>query len=484
MTGPRSIRFRLLAAVNATMALLLLGFLVVDYYREIADRVTQKHITLEEEAKTLLPAIQRLRPQGLPAVQEYLDAVCSQMHDVPSPGHHIGVRLDGRLLQAVAHRRASPEIFAAMETAARSPTHRASVGLEPLVVGSAEDGGASVYVSEYLTDIKQAAGRQVFRRLVGIVLLVVIMASVINLVFLRIVAKPLETLVETVRQIARGQLGVQAGPLKTAELAFLAEEINSMSLSLAEIDRDRRHEMDKARRIQEHLLPHDIGIPGLDVANFYQPATEVAGDYYDVVAVPDGSWLLCIADVSGHGVPAAMSAAMLKTLLLHAAEHCVRPAHILRFINDRFATVSLDGDFASMVLARWMPKTAKLEYASAGHGHAWFLPAVGGTPRELPSTGSLLGIQADSTWESECLELAARDRLLLTTDGITEAFNAQDEQFGGDRLASMFVNSKDIPLADFVQRIHEAWSAHRGNAVPTDDCTVLAVEFLRPHGDV
>ena len=266
------------------MALLLLGFLVVDYYREIADRVAQKHIALEEEARTLLSGIQRLRPRGTPAIQEYLDAVCGQMHEAFSPGHHIGVRLDGIVLQAVAHRRASPEIFAAMETAARSPTHRASVGHEPLVVGSDQDGDTSVYVSEYLTDIQRSASRQVFQRLIGIVLLVVIMAGVINLVFLRIAAKPLEKLVETVRQIARGELGVQAGPFKTAELEYLAGEINSMSSSLAEIDQHRRQEMDKARRIQEHLLPRELRIPGLDVANFYQPATEVAGDYYDVVA--------------------------------------------------------------------------------------------------------------------------------------------------------------------------------------------------------
>ena len=478
MKSPRSIRFRLLAAVNATMALLLLAFLVVDYYREIADRVAQKHIALEEESRTLLPAIQRVRPQGTPAIQEYLDAVCGQMHEASSPGHHIGVRLNGFVLQAVAHQRASPEIFAAMETAATSPTHRANMGQEQLVVGSVHQGDTSVYVSEYLTDIEKAAGRQVFQRLLGIVLLVVIMAGVINLVFLRIAAKPLEKLVETVRQIARGQLGVQAGPFKTAELEYLAAEINAMSSSLAEIDRQRRHEMDKARRIQEHLLPGEISIPGLAIANLYQPATDVAGDYYDVVAVSDGSWLLCIADVSGHGVPAAMSAAMLKTLLLHAAEHCAAPAQILRFINDRFSDVSLDGDFASMMLVRWVPGATMLEYASAGHGHAWLLSAAGAAPRELPSTGWLLGIQADSTWETECIPLTSGDRLLLATDGITEAFSVQGEQFGGDRLANLLVKCRDIPVADFVNRINEALCAHRGDAAPTDDCTVVAVEFL------
>jgi len=478
VAGLRSIRFRLLAAVNAAMALLLLVFLVVDYYREIAERVAQTHIALEGEAKTLLPAVLRLRPLGTPAVQEYVDTVCGQMQDSTSPGHHIGARLGDVVLQATAHHRASPDIFAAMQAAGQSATHRAMVGREELVVGSSEYADVGVYVSEYLTNIQQSARGQVLLRLARIMLLAVVATAVVNLVFLRMAAKPLERLVETVRQIARGQLGVQAGPFKTEELGYLAGEINSMSSSLAEIDRHRRHEMDKARRIQEHLLPREISLPGLAVAHLYQPATEVAGDYYDVVAVSDGSWLLCIADVSGHGVPAAMSAAMLKTLLMHAADRHVAPAQILRFINDRFAAVSLGGDFASMMLARWVPEAATLEYASAGHGNTWFLPAGGGAPRELPSTGLPLGIQENSTWETGCVHVTSGDRLLLVTDGITETFNPAGEVFGSNRLADVFRQCGGIAVTELVKKIDETLSAHRAGGALTDDCTVVAVEFM------
>ena len=131
-----------------------------------------------------------------------------------------------------------------------------------------------------------------------------------------------------------------------------------------------------------------------------------------------------------------------------------------------------------MLLLRCVPRTTTLEYASVGHGHAWFLPAAGAAPRELPSRGWLLGIQADSNWETECIQLAAGDRLLLVTDGITEAFSVQGEQFGGNRLASLFVKSRNIPVADLVNRINTALCAHRGDGVPIDDCTIVAVEFL------
>ncbi len=479
MVGLRSIRFRLLAAVNVAIALLLLLFLVADYYREITERVAQTHIALEGEAKTLLPAVLRLRPQGTSAVQDYVNAVCGQMQDSTSPGHHIGARLGGVVLQATAHHRASPDIFAAMQAAARSSTHRAKMGGGELVVGSSESADVGVYVSEYLTNIQRSARGQALLRLAGILLLAIVATVVINLVFLWMAAKPLEKLVETVRQIARGQLGVQAGPFKTEELGYLAGEINSMSSSLAQIDRHRRHEMDKARRIQEHLLPREISFPGLTVAHLYQPAAEVAGDYYDMVALSDGSWLLCIADVSGHGVPAAMSAAMLKTLLMHAADRHVAPAQILRFINDRFAAVSLDGDFATMMLARWVPEAAKLEYASAGHGNAWFLPASGGTPSELPSTGLPLGVKEDFTWETGCVRVATGDRLLLVTDGITETFNPSEKPFGSRRLVDVFQQCRHVDVNELVKMIDEALCAHRAGRALTDDCTVVAVEFTR-----
>jgi len=477
MPGLRSIRFRLLAAVNAAMALLLLVFVVVDYYREIADRVAQTHTALEDEAKTLLPAVLRLRPQGTRAVQEYVDTVCGQMQDTSSPGHHIGARVGDVELQATAHHRASPDIFAAMQAAAQSPTHRAEFGSEELVVGSSENADVGVYVSEYLTNIQRAARGQALLRLVRIVLLAVVATVVINLVFLRMAAKPLEKLVATVREIAKGRLGVQAGPFKAAELEYLASEINSMSSSLAEVEQHRRQEMAKARRIQDRLLPQQMEVPGLHIAHLYQPATEVAGDYYDILPLPDRTWLLCMADVAGHGVPAAMNAAMLKTLLLHASEYHHAPDQILRFVNDRFSAIALEEVFASMLLARWSPETSTLEYASAGHEIAWLYSAKSGSLRELTATGLPLGVCPTSTCQAEAIAIAPEDRLLLVTDGVTETFNGRSEPFGRNRLANLFLQCSALPLANAVREIEEAITAYRGDGVLTDDTTLIAVQF-------
>jgi serine phosphatase RsbU (regulator of sigma subunit) len=459
------------------MTLLLLAFLSVDYHREIADRVVQTHLALEDEAKTLLPALLHLRPQGTRAIQEYVDTVCGQMQDASSPGHHIGARVDDVELQATAHHRESPELFVAMQAAAQSPTHRARFGTEELVVGSSRNDHVGVYVSEYLTNIQRSARGQALLRLARIMLLAVVATIVVNLVFLRMAAKPLEKLVATVREIAKGRLGIQAGPFHAAELEYLAKEINSMSVSLAEVERRRCQEMAKARRIQEHLLPQQVAVPRLSVSHLYQPATEVAGDYYDILQLPDGTWLLCIADVAGHGVPAAMSATMLKTFLLHAAEYQVSPDHLLSFVNDRFTAISLEEVFASMLLVRWNPESAMLEYASAGHEIAWLVSMKNGSLRKLSSTGLLLGISPGATWTTDTIVMAPGDRLLMVTDGVTEAFDGRSEPFGRDRLSDLFLQCSTSPLPETIRRLDEALTAYREGRPPTDDTTVLAIQF-------
>jgi hypothetical protein len=117
----RSVRFRLLAAANTAIVLLLGVFLILDYRQEIVGRVAEKHTALEEETKTLLPAVLRIRLHGDQAVQRYIDDVCGRMQDSSSPGHHIAVQMNATVLQAVAHHRASTAIFEAMRQAA---THR------------------------------------------------------------------------------------------------------------------------------------------------------------------------------------------------------------------------------------------------------------------------------------------------------------------------------------------------------------------------
>ncbi len=471
-----SIRSRLLLAVNLPLAALVAVFLAYDYSRELGQRLEDKRIALEEEAKTVLPAVLQARHHGAGSVQQYIDTVCGRMQDADSPGHHIAVELDGETYQAAAHHRASPEIVQAMREAARLSSHRVSLGETELVVGAHRRDGATVYISESLENLRDSVMGDILRRLAGFALLAVVAALVVNVVLVRVVSKPLDRLVGTVQEIGAGQLGAEAARFPTAELDYLAGEINAMSRSLAAADRDRKTQMAKAREIQRNLLPQDTDAPGINVAHIFEPADDVGGDYYDILPLNDGVWLFCIADVTGHGVPAAMTAAMLKALLLQAAESFTSPDKMMKYINQRYMAVSPLGDFVTLTLVCVAPQRGNLQYASAGHEPAWLLPHTGEI-RELSSTGMILGIDGEAEWDVMTIDVAAGDRLLISTDGVSETFGREGKLFGRARLTDVITANSELTVEEAAGKINEALKAFRVDAAQTDDVTFVLVEM-------
>ena len=474
---PPTVRFQLLVIVNSAMAILIAAFLFLDYRREINDSLAQKQVALQEEAKTLLPAILLLRERGTEAVQSYLDAVCARMRDAESPRHHIAVSTSAGVVQSMAHGRSSPEMFRAMKDAASVRHQSAAPGELGLIVGSAAAENVSAYVAEDAINVYRSVLGQVLWRLAGMVVLGAIAAVLVSTILLRTIVRPINHLVDAVAQISHGNFGVRAGRVGSREFNVLSSAIDSMSEALRLRARERQGEMARAREIQEHLLPASAVVPGMRLAVLYNPATEVAGDYYDVLPLRDGSWLLCVADVCGHGVPAAMSAAMLKALLTHAAEHHVRPDELLRLVNERFCALSPPGLFASMLLLRWQPENRVLQYASAGHEPGCFMARDGAASR-FEATGLVLGVDPTASWTLKRLSPHAGERLLMTTDGVAEAMNPQGELFGRERLRSLMSDGRGRSLEELVSEVDTALLRHQGGGPPSDDATLLAVEFV------
>tara|TARA_R110002095_G_scaffold203584_1_gene185628 strand:- start:246 stop:1478 length:1233 start_codon:yes stop_codon:yes gene_type:complete len=345
-----------------------------------------------------------------------------------------------------------------------------------LVVGHQSGEEASVFVIETLNNVRRAIRRKVLVQLAVLGILGLVAAGIVNFVLLKIVGRPLSQLLKTVENITSGQLGAVAPSFSSSEMNQLSTAINSMSMSLNENDRDRRYQMEKARKIQQYLLPHGVHIPGLETAHIFEPADSVAGDYYDFLPLSDGSWLICIADVSGHGVPAAMGAAMLKALLLAASEKS--PFDLIRImkeVNRQFAATILPGNFASMFLARWKPELRALSWVSAGH-----LPGIlirdSGSLDSLKSTGLLVGLDANTDWEQVDTVLSPGDRILLFSDGVTETANSQGGLFGLARLTSWFSIVNERPLSVAIMKINEVIAEWRCNSSPNDDLTLLALK--------
>jgi serine phosphatase RsbU (regulator of sigma subunit) len=195
-------------------------------------------------------------------------------------------------------------------------------------------------------------------------------------------------------------------------------------------------ELEIAQQIQRSLLPKSIpNLPGMDLAGFCQSAHQVGGDFYDVLKVRDDAVLLVIADVMGKGIPAAMFAAILRSLLRAAPEWMDQPATLLARANRlMFEELSAVDMFITAQLVFVDAKNRKITAASAGHCPGLLTVDERGSIVSIAPDGLPLGIEPDTEFSSHTETLQQPAKLLLYTDGLTEARNPHGEFFGQDRL--------------------------------------------------
>ena len=248
-----------------------------------------------------------------------------------------------------------------------------------------------------------------------------------------------------------------------------------MSRSLDSVDRDRRLQMQKARTIQQNLLPQSDQLKRAGVDHAYIPAEEVGGDFLEVKTLQDGRVVVCLGDVTGHGVPAAVSAAMLKVLFQEPIAKTTDPAAVLEKINQRFYEVTLDGDFATLFMCIVDRAAGKLTYASAGHEVGYLVRSENETI-ELPATGLLLGVDPDATYRSVHLGLQPTDKIVLLTDGLAEAMSANGDQLGRHTLLRAMKCAGRWAPAEIIARLKALGEEHRGDQVQFDDITLVALD--------
>jgi phosphoserine phosphatase RsbU/P len=472
---PISIRLKLLLAVNAVLISATAVLLLIDYQQGLSERMRNKQVALSEEADVLLPAIDALRHHGTIDVQAYIDRACARMRDATSPGHHIAVELGSESLQARTHSRDSPAFIEAMRRGAGSADHQAIVQGQPIIVGSRSEGETRVYVSEFTTNVRGAARSRLFARAGGISLIGLAAVGVVNFVLLRLVTHPINRLVSMVRRIGKGQFGESMERFGSAELDYLSTEIVTMSDSLAEADRHRRQQMAKARSIQQNLLPRPEQLKSAGIHLTHRPAEDVGGDYFDVKTVGDHCLVVCIGDVVGHGVPAAMSAGMLKTLFTHGSSQPCDPSVVLSEINRRFNAVTLEGDFATMLLAVIDRQEGRLTYASAGH-EAGYLVRADREICELSTTGMLLGIDPEAQCDSVTVEINPGDTIVLLTDGLVETLSPSGKLLGREALREVLRDRHSNGSAHHVaEALLRRAAEHRCDQPQYDDITVAVV---------
>ncbi|HEY3567717.1 MAG TPA: SpoIIE family protein phosphatase [Thermoanaerobaculia bacterium] len=198
-----------------------------------------------------------------------------------------------------------------------------------------------------------------------------------------------------------------------------------------------RQELETARRIQQSILPEEMPrVAGLDLAARYVSATEVAGDFYDFLPCEGPRAGLLIADVSGHGVPAALVASMLKVATAAEIPHAASPARVLSEMNQIFHG-KLRNQFITAFCVHLDLEAGRITWSGAGHPPALLWRGSEGKVEELAPGGPVMGRLRRAPYPEASLPLEPGDRLLLFTDGIPEALSPAGEPFGDERLQAL-----------------------------------------------
>lgn len=255
-----------------------------------------------------------------------------------------------------------------------------------------------------------------------------------------------------------------------SETASLGE----MNAALRDLTQRFGKELEEARKIQQGLLPQQLPKdPRYDVAASYEPLEEVGGDWYSLVAAGD-KLSIHIADVTGHGLAAAFICTMTK-LAISVSGHSSPGAHLER-INELLALHVPEGRFITMGYVDYDVATGEMQHARAGHPPALLLEAATSSFRPLTAGGVPLGFMAGSQYSEERATLAPGDAILVYTDGITEAQNRANEQFGTERLGAALVESAAKPnCAEMLRHIFLRFNEFRDGRRLKDDVSLVVL---------
>ena len=277
---------------------------------------------------------------------------------------------------------------------------------------------------------------------------------------------------------------LQAGIFTPADLELLTSIAASAAIAIENarlyrlaVDKGRmERELQVAREVQASLLPrHTPQIEGWEFAAFWQPAREVAGDFYDFI--PGDRLGVVIADVSDKGMPAALFMALSRSIVRASVAHIHQPAEGISQANRLICADATNGMFVTLFYAQLDPVTGELVYVNAGHNPPLLLRAGSGELIELLRTGMVLGIHESGLYDQRSVTLNAGDLILFYTDGVTDALDTQGNEFGLDHLRRMLLDHRGASATELAATLDRTL-AEFGGAVRYDDITVVVAKRL------
>jgi len=275
---------------------------------------------------------------------------------------------------------------------------------------------------------------------------------------------------------AMESISVRAFDLPMPALPLIASTLFFVLLVLELKDKlTLKGDLEVARQIQFGLLPFEPFAQGrLTVRCFMRPANTVGGDYFDVIDLGSGRTALVVGDVAGKGMPAALLMALLQGSLRTLITAGLRGVSLIARLNQHlFANIPANR-LITMFHAEIGVDGGPLSYVNAGHNPPFLIRADGEVER-LAATGVALGILEDPPFEMLEARFEAGDLIVLYTDGVTEAMNAADEEFGEERLAVSLQSRRGAPAAELIDGVIADVLAFCGPVRPRDDATLMVV---------
>jgi serine phosphatase RsbU (regulator of sigma subunit) len=253
-----------------------------------------------------------------------------------------------------------------------------------------------------------------------------------------------------------------------------------------QLEEDRRREaetdfeLEQARRVQQRFVTNVFPEGrGLAFGHQYRPSRMVGGDMFDVVAVGKDDVVIMMADVSGHGLAAALLTSVTKVLFRTAAEQCHEPAKLLCWLNRRISSYMATGEFLTVFLASWNARTRIFQYAGAGHPPALLLTPGKRSAERLYVSPGIVGIMPDGEFQSNSVQLSLGQRIVCYTDGVTEAMNGRQVLFGENGLAGACARWSGVPIEQMVERIFREVDQFVADEPHRDDQAMLALEVTK-----
>lgn len=245
---------------------------------------------------------------------------------------------------------------------------------------------------------------------------------------------------------------------------------------------ERDVEMAMAQRVQRHLYPGRCpAVPGLDLAGAVVPAAATCGDYYDVLVRPDGSVLVAVGDVSGHGLGPALVMAEVRTIVRAMVDAGLGPVEVLRHVDAVLAREH-DGElFVTLLLVVVAPWTRRLTYANAGHVPGLVVDARGAVTARMAATGPPLGLGEGRLYHAkDAGTLETGDVLTIVTDGATESPGPEDEPFDEGGVVEVVRRRLDASAEEIVTELRSAIHTYSNGRCSRDDVTLVVAKATAP----